>query len=468
MLGYGVQAFLKRIWVCVILIAVTSFKWNAAPDIGGFFYSSKQSMAIYTPQPVPTPFQPASKGGNPYLNQKKQVLGSYIPATAVPVGNDSGSIGFSNNVRVPIQNTQNLPTNIQGIQGPSPNYQTSTANGDLVQALINKGYDPTSAYNAANGPNAANLRNEYLGGGGGSSGGGAGGGTTSTTSPAPNFTYYQDNPSLGGTGTNPYAQLEKAAQMGDEAARQQLETMYAERESQLNQQLGYADTQQADTLSQIETALGGTRTDVESQRSKSQSEIERAISEAASTAQGTQRTNRNVLRALGILGSSYAAEALQKPMNSFDTERARLVQIGIDRTKELDNFLNQKVAEANTQKTTVVNQFNDLKDRIMGDIRFNEKEKIGALQAAQAALQQRIAEIQTANVNYQQQVDQMKQSLANQMTQVFSAKAPSANTSGITNQSIAFTNALTASNPNVATAQAVPEDVLRKRLLSGM
>ena len=101
-------------------------------------------MAVYSyrPIPVPTPFQPIAQGGNPYLNQQNQVLGESIPKDAVPVGNDSGVIGFSNNVRVPIQNVQNLPASIPGVQGPVQQPQSS---GDWRSLPGYAGWDPVAA-----------------------------------------------------------------------------------------------------------------------------------------------------------------------------------------------------------------------------------------------------------------------------------------------------------------------------------
>ena len=106
------------------------------------------------PVPIPTPFQPISSGGNPYINQQTQPIGPAVPQNAVPVGNDSGTIGFSNNTRVPISSTQNLPASLPGIQGPVQQPQAS--DGFNEQAYRDRGWNNVNAmradYNATGGP----------------------------------------------------------------------------------------------------------------------------------------------------------------------------------------------------------------------------------------------------------------------------------------------------------------------------
>ena len=118
-------------------------------------------MPITRPVPVPTPFRPKEQGGNPYLNQREQVVGEHIPQSAVPVGLDNGIVGWSNNVRTPIKYTIGLPVTLPGIQGPPP--APNKPSGFNEQAYRDRGWTDINAmmadYKATGGPG---------GGGGGS------------------------------------------------------------------------------------------------------------------------------------------------------------------------------------------------------------------------------------------------------------------------------------------------------------
>jgi hypothetical protein len=254
-------------------------------------------------------------------------------------------------------------------------------------------------------------------------------------------------PAMGGTDQNAndyWNQMKAAADAGDQAARDSLNSQYDRQESQLYGQLGTAESNKNLTLTDILNSLSTTQKGIEKQKTESQQAVADETARAGQAAQSTQRTNRNVLRALGILNSTYSADALQKPMNEFDMERNRLTNIGIQNIGKLDEGLNAAKAEAETQKNKVIAQFNDIVGKINSDIRFSQAERTNALNASRAALQQRIADIQGQKFNYEQQATQLRQNFITDLAKIQASANPTqANISNIM-KSIAFSSPQTA------------------------
>jgi len=199
-----------------------------------------------------------------------------------------------------------------------------------------------------------------------------------------------------------------------------LNTQYDQNRESLLSQLGSLDTQKNQSLSALDTQLAGVKNTIANQRTQAQQSTDSQIEQAGNTARNTQRQNRNVLRALGILNSSAAGELMSKPLNQFDQIRG---QLGIElqnRFTQLDDYLDQRVAEHQHAYQSVVSQYNDLVGKIQSDLRFNERQRGDAVKAANAALSQRIYEIQQSAQQYQQAVDLQKQqysSAANSLSQ---------------------------------------------------
>lgn len=196
-------------------------------------------------------------------------------------------------------------------------------------------------------------------------------------------------------------------------------------------QISEAGNQEKDALSILESVLSKAGTRRDEQKAESGKLTESAIGEAGSTARNTQRSNRNVLRALGILNSTYAADKLQEPTNQFDVERARLVRGNIDNFKKLDDWYNERFNEYQSGVKSVKQQFATIVDKINTDLRFNGEDRLAALKAANAALQTRLASIGTEFKQIAQNVDNAKMNFATQIANLYLSQNPQANINGI-------------------------------------
>lgn len=219
-----------------------------------------------------------------------------------------------------------------------------------------------------------------------------------------------------------------AAQSAADAALRSANTSYDYNAQQLNDQLGSLGGQKQNAINELDTGLSGVRTQVDTSRTNAQTNNDQQVQQAGSIAHSTQQQNRNVLRSLGILNSSAAGELLSKPINEFDKQRAGMQTALTQRFGELDDFLNQKVAEANNAKNSIISQFTDLAGKIQTDLRFNERQRIDAVNQANAALQQRLADIQNSVLSYQQQVNTQKQSYTSGLSQINSYQNPTIGT----------------------------------------
>lgn len=251
-----------------------------------------------------------------------------------------------------------------------------------------------------------------------------------------------------------------AANANAAAELQSLNTMYDQSRADLEGQLGSLGTQRTNTLSSLGTQLEGVRTQVGKSRKDAQEGTDKNIQDALTTAQEVERSNRNKLRALGILNSSAGGDILSRPLNEYDKQRANLTQALTKRVGELDDFLNQKTAEHADAVRQIESQYVDLVGRIQSDLRFNERQRSDAIRSANAALQQRIAEIQQAQFNYAAQVNALKGSYSQGMTNLAGYQQPTANLSAINAQNYQ----IAPSNPNVNQPGIYQDDEQRKRL----
>lgn len=231
-----------------------------------------------------------------------------------------------------------------------------------------------------------------------------------------------------------------AANAQSQAELQSLNDLYSKNAGDLQQQLGYLGTQKDQALQGLNTDLSSAQQNVSTQKQIGQTDLDQAISDAGNQAHNTQLQTRNVLRALGILDSSAGADQLNKPMNAFDQQRASLVQGHVNRIQQLDDFLNQQMAQHNNAAAQIQAQHQDLVGKIQSDLRFNDTQKADAIKAANAALQQHMADIGTSATNYQNSVNQQRQNFALQLGNILAYKNPTADISKIVGQGLNATN----------------------------
>ena len=191
--------------------------------------------------------------------------------------------------------------------------------------------------------------------------------------------------------------------------------------------MGTLGTQREQSLSQVDLGLGDINRQIGTSKTNLVTNTQEQIKQAGSTARNVQGQNRNVLRALGILNSSAAGQILAKPLNQFDEQRAQLGQLLVQKTTELDQFVDQAVKEATQVKNNIVQNYNDLVNKIQTDLRFNDRQRNDALQAANAALSQRMSEISQAIMNYQNQAQLQKQQFATNLAQAMNFQNPQYN-----------------------------------------
>lgn len=249
--------------------------------------------------------------------------------------------------------------------------------GALVQALMKGGYSGTDAQNAANN-NYDALSREYLG----------------------------------------------AAQGQNDALLSSLNTEYDRNKESLNSQLGTLGTEKNNAMSALDLELQGVQNQVGTSRTNSMSNRDKAIDQAGDVARSTQSQNRNVLRSLGILNSTAGAELLSKPQGEFSKQRAGFVESFNQRSNELDNFLNEQVAQHAQGVKQIESQYADLVGKIQSDLRFNDRQRADAIKQANAALQSRMAEIQGSMMQFKQQVDLQKQQFAQGLAQQLAYQDP--------------------------------------------
>ena len=157
---------------------------------------------------------------------------------------------------------------------------------------------------------------------------------------------------------------------------------------------------------------------------------------ALSTAQDVTKSNRNVLRALGILSSSAAGEMLTRPLEEYGIQAADLQQAFVKRKGQVEDWLSERFTEFNQAKTNVQTQFDNIVAKIDQDLRFNKRDKITAVKNAQAAFQETIATLNAQAQSYAQAADEYKNNMLTQIAQLQQYQKPQADTSGILSQMI--------------------------------
>lgn len=262
------------------------------------------------------------------------------------------------------------------------------------------------------------------------------------------------------TGSNPYQAQIDAAEQARQAELSAANTELDRNQATLQQQLLQAEQEKGNAITGAENNWNQLLSGVNEKRTESGKLTDEAIGQAGSTARNTQRSNRNVLRSLGILNSTYASDKLQEPTNQFDVERGRLVQGNLDNIKKLDDFELNKKNEHLLAKDQIVQQYGNIVASINNDLRFNDRQRLDAVKQAQAAASQRIADIAASFTNWKNQIDQQKMNFASSIAQYTLANNPSANVSGILSSAMNTANQI---YPQSQTVGITQEDI-RKRL----
>ncbi len=224
-----------------------------------------------------------------------------------------------------------------------------------------------------------------------------------------------------------------------QAQNQALNTQFDQAAANLQAQLPYLQQQRDSALSSLDLANKSATDQANSARLSAQTNTEDQINQAGDVAHQTQNQNRNILRALGIGGGTYAAELLSKPLNIYDQQRGQLNTALQQRSQQLDDYLNTVTQQHAQAVSDLQNNYANLVGKIQSDLRFNDRQRNDALSAANAALQTNLANIQSSAMQYQQQVQLMKQQLAQSAGTVTNYANP-------TYDQTAFQNALL-SNP---------------------
>jgi hypothetical protein len=224
------------------------------------------------------------------------------------------------------------------------------------------------------------------------------------------------------------------------------------------------DTQRTSALGSMENTLSRSKAEATTAKADATSATFSAKNKALGTAQDVQRSNRNVLRALGILSSSAAGEMLNKPMNEYGTQAADLEQGLVKRLGVVEDWWLGKQGEFQQAKTDLEAKFTELKGNIDRDLRFNDRQRVTAVKAAGAALQQRLADIQTQSMNYQTAAKQYSDNMLLQLAQMKMYQNPSADVSSIYNTLLSSANA--GRQPQQVGIQQT-EEQRKKQTLSG-
>lgn len=244
----------------------------------------------------------------------------------------------------------------------------------------------------------------------------AGGSSDKNTSGSTRPTDKNRNAVVSKDGKSKTSDYENAMKKQAEAELRSLNTQYDRTKSDLQSQLGYLGSQRSQGMQALQNALSGFQNQVGRARASAGEETDRAISEAASTAQETVRSNRNTLRGLGILSSSAAGDILSRPTQAFDVERANLKRQFTSRLSELDDYLNQKSSEHALAVQQLESNYANLVSKIQRDLRFNDRERADAVKEAQAALSYNIAQIQLQQQQAEQLYNQQMASLSDAST----------------------------------------------------
>ena len=259
---------------------------------------------------------------------------------------------------------------------------------------------------------------------------------------------------------NPFQGQENAAGDQYNADISAEEALYGRNRELLEQQKAQSYAEEETALAKGQQGLSEYKQSAEEKKKESGKLTERAIGEAGSLARNTQRETRNILRSLGILGSSYAVDKLSAPISEFGTERNRLVGLNVENLNKIDQEIGTQEKKHLDWTKELQQNFINLRNQINADIRFNDSDKLAALKAANAAYTQRLADIRTSLTNFVSQADAQKQNFVAQIAQIQLQQNPSANLQGILSSAMNIGNQVY--SPQTASMALTEEQ--RKRL----
>lgn len=243
----------------------------------------------------------------------------------------------------------------------------------------------------------------------------------------------QPQPQQQQQGPDPFAESRRIA---EETAKRELEgalTEYDRYAEEAGAQRASLGTQRGTRLSELETERGRTEKAHVTAEEEARGETGEAKEKALSTAQDIQKTNRNVLRAMGILSSSAAGEMLTKPMTEFGKQSAELQQGLVKRLTAVEDWWMERQTDFSKATQDVNTQYDELVGGIDRDMRFSGEQRAQAVRDASTALQGRIQEINQQAVAYQQAARQYSDNVLMQIAQMKMYQDPQADMSGIFN-----------------------------------
>lgn len=234
-----------------------------------------------------------------------------------------------------------------------------------------------------------------------------------------------------GGGNDIFGQQQEQAKSQAQLELEQALNEYDYYAEQAQNQIGQLGTQKTSALSEMGTALGKSQKQAATAEEEATSATLSAKGKALTTAQDVQRKNRNILRALGILSSSAAGEMLGKPMTEYGTQAGEL-EVGLLKRKQVvQDWLGERTAEHQKAVADLNQKYADLVGNIQTDLRFNDRQRVTAVKAAQGALQQRISEIQQSAANYQMAAQNYNANIISQIAQLKLYQNPQADISGL-------------------------------------
>lgn len=193
--------------------------------------------------------------------------------------------------------------------------------------------------------------------------------------------------SLSGSGSSDwYNQL-------NESDKALLEAQYGITMDTLSNQQKSLDAQNSLAESRLGSANEATMSEITKAEQSADASTEAARQQAYEQALASQRQNRNILRSLGILGSSAAGELLSRPMVEADRTAGALSSNLVKQKGELSNLRVQKRAEYEQALKELSINYQSAMEGILADQRFTLAEKRAATQQLQAAAGQRASEI---------------------------------------------------------------------------
>jgi hypothetical protein len=220
------------------------------------------------------------------------------------------------------------------------------------------------------------------------------------------------DPSNMPTGEEVFGALKKGMTAEQAAAMDAAIAEYDRQRALLQNQLGFAQQQRQNALDTYGNQYNDVVSQIANARTNAERDTEVGRQNVFDIAQNTQRSNRNVLRSLGILSSSAAGEMLNKPYTEASKQVGSMENQLIQRKKELDDLKIQKDAEFATNVRDLETNYSKMIADIQADIRYTEADKIAAVNQLTAAAQTRYAELQQAQLNWNNQLAAQQQQFA--------------------------------------------------------